>query len=107
MQYLTGNKDVDVDILFKLDYPDIVKLCRVNKYANSLCNSETLWKKKALQDFPEDTNSDDPLLDYDIVSWKELYKRFYVERYYRDKAYKFIEKTVTEDVFERYSHCSI
>lgn len=42
---LTGNKDIDYEILLKLDIQDLSKLCRTNKYTQELCDEE---EKKSL-----------------------------------------------------------
>ena len=44
----TTNKDVDIDILNRLDDEDLVSFCSVDKYANSLCNDEEFWKRRVV-----------------------------------------------------------
>lgn len=46
---LTGNKDVDYQILAKLDLQDLSKVCRSNKYTRQLCDEE-FWIYKYQQE---------------------------------------------------------
>lgn len=48
----TKNKDVDIVILTKLSYKDLLETCKVNKYVENLCKSDILWRNKLIQDFP-------------------------------------------------------
>ena len=36
---LTGNKDVDYEILYNLNLEDLSKVCGVNKYTRDLCSN--------------------------------------------------------------------
>lgn len=46
MNYYTGNKDVDAEILLKLSDEDLGNACQVNSYVRSICKSEAFWAKK-------------------------------------------------------------
>ncbi len=48
---LTGNKDVDRKILNKLEDNDLVKVCQVNKQANTLCNDQVFWMNRVFNRF--------------------------------------------------------
>ena len=50
---LTGNRNVDMLILSKLEDVDLVNVCKVNKIANDLCNDQGFWMNKILNKFPE------------------------------------------------------
>lgn len=43
---LTGNTDVDYQILSQLNIKDLGKVCISNKYTNQLCNNKNFWKYK-------------------------------------------------------------
>ena len=49
---LTGNKDVDMMILSKLNDVDLVNTCQVNKMANEVCNDQKFWLNRILSKFP-------------------------------------------------------
>jgi hypothetical protein len=48
MNVLSGNKDTDFIILQKLNDDELGKVCKVNKYVNSLCKDETFWMQRLL-----------------------------------------------------------
>ena len=39
---LSGIKDVDMKIIDKLDDNELIKVCQVNKYVKSLCDTDIL-----------------------------------------------------------------
>ena len=45
---LTGNKNLDIDILNQLDDKDLVSFCKTSKYANQLCNDQILWQRRTI-----------------------------------------------------------
>jgi hypothetical protein len=47
----TKNRDVDKMILSNLNYIDVLSVCQVNKYSNSLCD-DNFWRNKLRKDFP-------------------------------------------------------
>ena len=70
---LTGNKDVDYQILNNLSVEDLSKVCRMNKYSQSLCNNVNFWLSKF-------KNENLPLLgsefdDWPLPMWLKFYKR--------------------------------
>ena len=46
MSVLTGNKDVDFDILLRLDDISLASLCSTNREARELCKREQFWKNR-------------------------------------------------------------
>lgn len=70
---LTGNKDVDYQILNSLSVEDLSKVCRMNKYSQLLCNNVDFWVSKF-------KNENLPLLDsefddWPLPMWLKFYKR--------------------------------
>ena len=51
MKSLTGNKNLDIDILNQLDDKDLVSFCKTSKYANQLCNDQILWQRRVISKF--------------------------------------------------------
>ncbi len=45
---LTGIRDVDIQILLKLDDSELPKVCAVNKYVNKLCEHDDFWYRKII-----------------------------------------------------------
>lgn len=46
MNKLTGNKNVDIEIINQLSDEDLTKVCQVNSYIRNLCNDNTLWRRR-------------------------------------------------------------
>jgi histidinol phosphatase-like PHP family hydrolase len=68
----TGNKDVDLITLSKLNDRDLFKICLEvnNKYLNYICNDEHFWKKRANKNMP------------DLIKYRkenQRWKKFYVQ----------------------------
>ncbi len=74
---LTGNKDVDYQILNRLTVEDLSKVCRMNKYSQLLCNDGDFWLLKF-------KNEKLPLLDVDfdwpLSMWLKFYKRTMISK---------------------------
>jgi hypothetical protein len=72
---LSGLKDIDLKIIQGLDDNELGKVCQVNKYVNSLCNDESFWLQRILNNFKtlnsEETNRMKVFLGF---SYRELYK---------------------------------
>ena len=67
---LTWNKDVDKEILLRLDDKTLLNFCKTSKYGNILCQDENFWIRKI--------NSKYPLLKefkHDNETWKQLFIR--------------------------------
>lgn len=48
----TNNRDVDINILAKLDDKVLRSICKLNSYTASLCNDNKLWALKINETFP-------------------------------------------------------
>jgi hypothetical protein len=46
-----GNKDLDYEILYKLDDYDLGNMCKVNKYMKELCKSDIFWLNRTVKKF--------------------------------------------------------
>jgi hypothetical protein len=46
-------KDVDVEILYKLKWPDNVNLCKTNRRLAQVCNDKKIWRNLMKRDFPK------------------------------------------------------
>jgi hypothetical protein len=75
---LTGNKDVDHQILIKLDIQNLSKLCRTNKYTQELCDDEDFWKKKFIFEKLPLSLSTKPTLN----EWLVIYKKTKISQLY-------------------------
>jgi hypothetical protein len=45
---LTGNKDLDIELLLRLGDSDLINFYCVNKYFNKICESDTFWYKRLI-----------------------------------------------------------
>jgi len=69
MERFSGNKDIDREILSKLDDKNLLKACQVNKYFwNQVCN-EDFFRNRLLKMFPEIKREDIK----NIKNWKKFY----------------------------------
>ena len=69
---LTGNKNLDMEILNRLEDRDLVNICLVNQYTNQLCQNKYFWINRIKKKFP--------YLDLEIMkkykkdrSWADYY----------------------------------
>ena len=81
---LTGIKDVDFEILEKLNDNELGKVCSVNSHIRQLCNDENFWRKRTISKFGkyfcEDVGNKDlqkcgkKINEYrENIPWKEYY----------------------------------
>lgn len=45
---LTGNRDVDMEIILQLEDRELPAVCAVNKYVNQICESDAFWYRRLL-----------------------------------------------------------
>lgn len=69
----TGIKDVDLEIMLRLEDTDLIHLFQTNKYFNSLGYNEHLWRKKIIVTF----GNNEYLTEHEIEDWRELYINIY------------------------------
>ena len=69
----TGIKDVDLEILLRLEDRDLINILEVNKYFNSLGYNSHLWRKKIIAKF----GNNEYLTEHEIEDWRELYINIY------------------------------
>jgi hypothetical protein len=48
-KYLTGNKDLDMEIILNLRDDEIEPVCNVNKYVKDICESEIFWYRRIVK----------------------------------------------------------
>ncbi len=72
----TGIRDLNAELLLKMDDREFIKTCSLNKYFIDLCKRDNyLLFKRRLQLFYPDTLTNEMLKIYKIESWKEYYAR--------------------------------
>ena len=69
----TGIRDLDVEILNRLDDRDLVSFCSTDKYANSICDLETFWQRRMIEKYGKYLNLESLLKFKDKKSWAEYY----------------------------------
>lgn len=67
---LSGNPNIDIDILSYLDNGSLSSVCSSNKYVNSLCKNDELWRKKLLLESGSDSL-------YGSVSFRDRYNELF------------------------------
>lgn len=50
---LTGIKDLDLEILKKMDDRELGKICLINRYFQELCKNEDFWRNRTVERFSE------------------------------------------------------
>lgn len=48
---LTGNKDLNFEILNNLSDKDLLNFCQTNTQAYALCNDETFWQRRTIKNY--------------------------------------------------------
>jgi hypothetical protein len=86
-QKFTGNKDVDMIILSKLNYNQLFNICLINKYVNDLCKNDNLWKNRFRMEYGDGYGQD--LIDSKPknLSWFEYGKSMYYGKTYQQRLY--------------------
>ena len=46
MTQFTGNRDVDYDIMMRLDDRDLLNFCQTDQYVSKLCRNDDFWKRR-------------------------------------------------------------
>ena len=71
---LTQNKDTDIIILQQLSDSELGKVCKVNKYVNSICNDDKFWLNRLIIKLKFTGEEATKLRDYlGYNNFKELY----------------------------------
>lgn len=61
--------DIQIEIILKMTYPEIVNYCRINKNITDLCYNNKTWQLLIERDFP--------FLDNDLEDAKDTYEIYY------------------------------
>jgi F-box domain len=83
-------KDVNIEIMNRLDDKSLTKFCQTNKAAEKICNSEEFWKNRIYKIFGERTPE---VLKH--KSKQQSFQNFYKTEdfsYYRNKIYPLCEE---------------
>lgn len=85
-KFFSGNKDVDRLILEKLNDKDLLKTCKLGKYALELCD-ENFFRKRLMKDYPDSVKYKND------KSWKNYYLStiYYVSK--MKEEYNFVYKS--------------
>jgi hypothetical protein len=100
---LTGDKNLDFNILNELTDKDLTIVCQVNSYVRSLCNNNTFWMKRLYGKYklnPKDAIEIKNYLSFSTseVGWKDFY--LWLNRMFlRINTNPFREKLLTDVSF--------
>ena len=77
---LTGNRDVDMEIMQQLDDRDLINLCLIDQNSRNICNTEMFWMNRVLRKISDSVLRKFPDLDLEIAklykgdrTWKDYY----------------------------------
>lgn len=104
MTTLTGNKDVDGLILMNLNDYELSRVCRVNKYVNSICNDDMFWLKRLLAGTLY-SEYDVPVDKIDLESLR--YIKDYLEFKKWKKFYIFLNECISHEIEYNYTLHSV
>lgn len=65
--------DIIYELMLKASVPGLIQLCKVNKFAHTICQDQTFWETKTHLDFPN-------LPMINILDWKKFYVKFALGR---------------------------
>ena len=69
----TGVKDLDIDLLNRLGDVDLVSFCSTDKYAKSICGSETFWQRRTIEKYGKYISLETLLKFKNNKTWTEYY----------------------------------
>lgn len=84
----TKIRDLDIEIMARMDNNTLINLCKTDKYLNSICNDDIFWMRKVLYSYNYIPNS---------VHLKEVNKYKSWNKYYIDDLLIFDMKNPSED----------
>lgn len=71
---LTGDKNLDFNILNELTDKDLTIVCQVNSYVRSLCNNNTFWMKRLYGKYKLNSKDAIEIKNYlSFSTWKDFY----------------------------------
>ena len=71
----TPIKDVNLEIMSKMDDKTLLNVCATNKYGRELCRNESFWRNRFLQKYGEMAAKRKP----EKRSWKNHYMRIIID----------------------------
>ena len=78
----TSIKDVNLEIMSKMDDRTLLNICATNKYGRELCQNESFWHKRFLQKYGEMAAKHKP----EKRSWKNHYMQIVIDTNWRSPA---------------------
>ena len=69
----TGIRDLDIEILNRLEDKDLVSFCSTDKYAKSICESETFWSRRTIKKYGKYLSLETLKKFKDNKTWAEYY----------------------------------
>ncbi len=84
----TGIRDVDLEILKKLDDAELGKICSTNKYFRDLCKNEDFWRNRTVERFSKYLGNVEAINKYRLkanLTWRLYYISLidYLESFYQ------------------------
>ena len=65
---LSGIKDLDREIMLKMDDQTLLNFCQTSQYARELCDNDLFWQKRVTQQYPRLVS-----IKQENYSWRQYY----------------------------------
>ena len=69
----TGIRDLDIEILNRLEDKDLISFCATDKYAKTICDSETFWSRRTIEKYGKYLSLDVMKKFKNNKTWAEYY----------------------------------
>ena len=69
----TGIRDLDIEILNRLEDKDLISFCAADKYAKTICDSETFWSRRTIEKYGKYLSLDFMKKFKNNKTWAEYY----------------------------------
>ena len=74
MDYITGNKDTDFELLMKLSDHELGVVCQANKKVKAICDNQYFWMKRAIKFYNIEENKLNNLKKFlEFTDYKSFY----------------------------------
>ena len=69
----TGMRDIDIDILNKLDDKKLIEMCEMDQYLYSICNDQVFWQRRVISTYRKYLTLEEMKKGKGDRSWSDYY----------------------------------
>ena len=73
----TGMRDIDIDILNKLDDKKLIEMCEMDQYLYSICNDQVFWQRRVISTYGKYLTLDEMKKGKGDRNWSDYYIEIY------------------------------